>query len=98
MYPFLIFDLDPDASDEQVEARYRELVVQSPPDRDPEGFAEVRKAYESLADHRRRLRSWLFHFDDHGRSLTSTALGAAGRPRRRLAADELAALVRRTRE
>jgi curved DNA-binding protein CbpA len=69
MYPFFVLGVDHDATDEQVAARYHELVRQYPPDRAPEKFTAIRAAYEALRDERSRLDTQLFYFDRTGRSL-----------------------------
>jgi len=45
--PFTILGVPPDASEEEVRARYLELVKQFPPERHPEKFHEVRAAYDA---------------------------------------------------
>ena len=97
MNPFLVFDLDRDATDEEVEARYYELLREHPPDRNPEAFALVRGAFESLRNRRCRLRAWLFSFDQHGRALAQTGPRLFGsRSRERIDARDLAAVMRST--
>ena len=59
MDPFFIFGLPPDCTDEAVIERYHELIQQHPPDRDPEMFTLVRKAYEAMHPQRKRLETWL---------------------------------------
>jgi hypothetical protein len=63
MNPFYVFDLPWDTTDQQVEARYQELIRRYPPDRAGREFNAIRKAYESLATERDRLRTRLFHVD-----------------------------------
>jgi len=95
MYPFFIFDLGPEATDAEVKARYHELLREYPPDRAPDEFAAIRQAYTALADRRSRLRTWLFYFDEHGRSLLEgRPLRRGARARPRAAAERLAAVVR----
>ena len=53
--PFEILGLTPQASEEEIRARYLELVREYPPDRAPERFASVRSAYDELRDPLRRL-------------------------------------------
>jgi curved DNA-binding protein CbpA len=48
--PFTILGVSPDAGEAEVRARYLELVKQYPPERDPEKFQEVRKAFEVAKD------------------------------------------------
>jgi DnaJ-class molecular chaperone len=96
MYPFFILDLPRDASDEDVDRRYHELLRKYPPDRAPEEFREIRRAFEALRDRRARLRVRLFHFDETGRRLLEAHPPWSERERRRLSVAELADLLRRT--
>jgi curved DNA-binding protein CbpA len=94
LYPYSVFELPEDATDAQVQARYRELVAQHPPDRDPDGFARVRQAHEALKDARQRVHTRLFHFDDTGRAVTEELPAwLRSRPRRRLGVGELGRLM-----
>lgn len=52
--------------DGEVRRRYLELVRQYPPDRAPERFAEVRRAYEQLRDPVVRMESKLFDTESAG--------------------------------
>ncbi len=58
--PYEILSVGPETSDEQIRQRYLELVRQNPPDRSPQRFAEVRRAYEQLRDPVARLEKKLF--------------------------------------
>jgi curved DNA-binding protein CbpA len=66
-----VLGLSADADDEMIRRRYLELVRQFTPDRQPEKFAQVRAAYESLRDLNTRLRHRLF---EHGRRETIDVL------------------------
>jgi curved DNA-binding protein CbpA len=48
--PFTVLGVPREASEEQIRARYLELVKQHPPDREPEKFREVRAAFEAAKD------------------------------------------------
>lgn len=48
--PFAVLGLSPDAGEEEVRARYLELIKQFPPERDPDRFREIRVAYEMASD------------------------------------------------
>ena len=62
--PWARLGLDPDASLDEVEARYRELVRDHPPERDPVGFERVSSAYRLLTeDPIRREYGWLEEID-----------------------------------
>jgi curved DNA-binding protein CbpA len=58
--PYETLGLSRQANDEEIRARYLELVRQFPPDRAPERFAAVRSAYEQLRDPAVRVASLLF--------------------------------------
>jgi curved DNA-binding protein CbpA len=87
---YAVLGLPDDSNDEAIRRRYLELVRQYSPERDPERFAAVRRAYETLRDLDTRLRHRLF---EAGRSESIDALieeMACRTPRRRLG---LAALL-----
>jgi curved DNA-binding protein CbpA len=58
--PYEVLGLPGDADDETIRNRYLELVRQYSPEHNPERFAAVRSAYESLRDLDTRLRHRLF--------------------------------------
>jgi curved DNA-binding protein CbpA len=58
--PYAILGLPADSDDEQIRRRYLALVKQFSPERHPEKFAAIRRAYESLRDLETRLRYRLF--------------------------------------
>jgi curved DNA-binding protein CbpA len=58
--PYQVLGLPGDSDDEAIRRRYLELVRQFSPERHPEKFAAVRRAYESLRDLNTRLRYRLF--------------------------------------
>jgi len=58
--PYETLGLSRQAGDEEIRARYLELVREFPPDRAAERFAAVRAAYEQLRDPAVRMRSLLF--------------------------------------
>jgi curved DNA-binding protein CbpA len=58
--PYEVLNLSPDSDDDTIRRRYLELVRQFPPERNPERFAAIRQAYESLRDLTARLRYRLF--------------------------------------
>ena len=95
MDPFFVLDLPLDATDEQVEQRYRELAARFPPDRRPGVFDEVSRAYQALRDARSRVATRLFYFDERGSSLAEgVAFELRREERRRLGEAELAELLR----
>jgi curved DNA-binding protein CbpA len=58
--PYKILGLPPDADDAAIRTRYLELVREHPPERSPERFAEVRRAYDAVKDIETRLKKQLF--------------------------------------
>lgn len=58
--PYATLGLPADADDDAIRRRYLELVRQHPPERQPEKFAAIRKAYDRLRDLDTRLRYRLF--------------------------------------
>jgi preprotein translocase subunit Sec63 len=58
--PYAVLGLPADSDDETIRRRYLELVKQFSPERHPEKFAAIRRAYESLRDLETRLKHRLF--------------------------------------
>jgi DnaJ-class molecular chaperone len=54
---YQILGIDEAAGDKDIRDRYLELVRQHPPERDPETFQRITRAYEALKDWRGRVRS-----------------------------------------
>lgn len=52
--PYRILGVEPDADADAVRKAYLRAVRRHPPERDPEGFSRVRRAYELLSDPARR--------------------------------------------
>ncbi len=48
--PLAVLGLDATSTNEQIRAKYLELVKQYPPERDPDRFAEIRAAYEMASN------------------------------------------------
>jgi DnaJ-class molecular chaperone len=61
--PYEVLGLEPGSSDAEIRRRYLELVRQYPPDREPERFAAIRKAYDQLRDPMVRMESRLFDLE-----------------------------------
>ena len=99
MDPFFIFSLGVDASDQEVQQRYYQLIEKFPPDRHPEEFTMIREAYEQLKDQQRRMKTRLFYFTDpdKGVPLLQTLPEPTSAKRRRLATNELAELLKKKR-
>jgi len=92
--PFFVLDLPHDASDEDVEARYRALLTKLPPDSEPERFATLRAAYDALKTPHGRVDALLFRFDQTGGAVEGLAAWLADAPRRPPSLDVLRALAR----
>ena len=59
---YMMLGLEPGATDEQIRARYLELVKAHPPENDPQRFQDITCAYERLKDRRSRIRHRLFGY------------------------------------
>ena len=64
--PYAILGLARGCGEADVRRRYLELVRQYPPDRAPDRFAEIRRAYEKLRDPVLRVESKLFDLESSG--------------------------------
>lgn len=53
--PFAELGVDESADDETIRRRYLALVRTYPPDRDPERFQALRRAYEAISGRRERI-------------------------------------------
>jgi curved DNA-binding protein CbpA len=93
--PYDVLGLPSDADDEAIRRRYLELVRQHPPEHQPEKFAAVRVAYESLRDLDTRLRHRLF---EAGKKESVDALieeMACRKARRRLSLETLLSTLKK---
>ncbi len=61
--PFKVLGLAPDASEEEIRNAYFALVKERSPERAPEDFKRVRRAYEALRSASGRHRSHLMIFE-----------------------------------
>jgi hypothetical protein len=59
--PFEVLGLDENADDDAIKRRYLALVRAYPPDREPERFQALRRAYEAVRGQRERLERKLLH-------------------------------------
>ena len=59
--PFAVLGVDETADDEAIKRRYLALVRAWPPDREPEKFQALRRAYEAVSGPRQRLEWKLLH-------------------------------------
>ncbi|MCK6512765.1 DnaJ domain-containing protein [Myxococcota bacterium] len=69
MYPFFLFQIPPNATDEEVEARYHALITRYSPEAAPEQFAQIRKAYEALRTKEKRAAVLVSYHDQTGQAL-----------------------------
>ena len=93
--PYDVLELPADADDETIRNRYLELVRRFPPEQNPERFAAVRAAYESLRDLNTRLRHRLF---EAGKKESVDALieeMACRKARRRLSLETLLSTLKK---
>ena len=91
--PYIILGVPADSDDAAIRRRYLELVKQFPPESQPEKFAAIRQAYESMKDLETRLRYRLF---EAGRQETILAIIeelACRSTRRRMSLTQLMALT-----
>jgi DnaJ-class molecular chaperone len=58
--PYDILGLDPLVDEATARRRYLELIRQHTPEKNPEKFAAIRKAYEQIQDPTKRLEARLF--------------------------------------
>jgi hypothetical protein len=59
--PFAELGVDENADDETIKRCYLALVRVCPPDREPERFQALRKAYEAISGRRERMAQKLLH-------------------------------------
>ena len=58
--PYKVLEVGPEAGDEEIRAKYHALLRRFPPEREPDAFGRIQKAYEAVRDVRSRLRFLLF--------------------------------------
>jgi hypothetical protein len=92
--PFAVLGLDENADDDAIKRRYLALVRAWPPDREPERFQALRRAYEAVSGQRERLERKLLHTSAAALSrLKLHCLTAPGSEQRRPSQDAVAALL-----
>lgn len=92
--PFVVLGVDNDASDEAIKQRYLALVRRFPPDREPDRFQEIRRAYEAIRGERERLEVKLLQTGTAALSrLKLHCLRSAGPNRRRASQATVTALL-----
>ncbi|MFZ2959292.1 MAG: J domain-containing protein [Candidatus Ozemobacteraceae bacterium] len=75
--PLAILGISIDCTDEEVRKAYFTAVRQHPPDRDREGFARVRAAYEALQSEEQRIQ-WRLGWRDQATGNPRLVLDALG--------------------
>lgn len=60
-----ILGVDPKAGDREIRDRYLALVKQYPPERSPEDFMRINRAYERIKDNRSRIRANIMGLTDY---------------------------------
>lgn len=63
MYPFFVLDVPHDATDEQVKEQYLKLIKKYSPDRSPEKFSAISRAYEAVKDEQVRIETRLCYIN-----------------------------------
>jgi DnaJ domain len=92
--PFAVLGLDESADDDAIKRRYLALVRAHPPDREPEHFLVLRRAYEAVSGERERLERKLLHTSTAALSrLKLHCLAAPGGERRRPSPAAMTALL-----
>jgi curved DNA-binding protein CbpA len=64
--PYLILRVPPEAGDAEIRRAYLDGVREFPPEREPERFQAIARAYELIRDEPARLRYYLFHREPPG--------------------------------
>lgn len=91
--PYAVLNLSVTANEQEIRARYLELVRKFPPDSAPDRFAEIRAAYDELSDPREQLRRTLFRPTEDSLSAIIADLNSASQSRR-IPTNDLLALGR----
>lgn len=74
MNPFLVLNVPPDTTDEEVRAAYQRLVRRFPPEHCPEEFQLIQEAYQLLTTERKRWNWRITHEPTHALNDPLTAL------------------------
>jgi hypothetical protein len=92
--PFAILGVSESADDTAIKPRYLALVRAHPPDREPDRFQEIRRAYELIRSKRGRLEVQLLQTRTNALTqLKLHCLDAANTDRQRAPATTVAALI-----
>jgi curved DNA-binding protein CbpA len=68
MNPFHLLGVKKTAGDDEIRRAYLDAIKAAPPEQDPERFAELTRAYESIRTERARYEHLLFNRDCPGDS------------------------------
>ncbi len=94
--PYDVLEIDASASDDEVRRRYLALVRCYSPEREPEAFQRIQRAYDTARSESARLRFLLFDLS-HGESLEEWMEEIRCQEReKRLGLDEIRALFRKS--
>jgi curved DNA-binding protein CbpA len=66
MNPYLILRVSPRAGDAEIRRAYLDAVRRFPPEREPERFQTISRAYEQIRDEKSRLKYFLFDHTPSG--------------------------------
>ena len=55
MSPYSLLNISPESTDEEIRQAYLEQVKAHPPEREPQRFERIRRAYEKVKDRRSRV-------------------------------------------
>lgn len=92
--PFAVLGVDENADDDAIKRRYLAMVRAFPPDRAPERFQALRRAYEAVSGQRERLEQKLLHTSSAALTrLKLHCLTAAGSERHRPSSASMTALL-----
>lgn len=92
MNPFEILSIDSSMDDDEaIRTRYLALVRQYPPERYPDRFAAINRAYELIKNHECRLQYALFPFNSEERTPVEVVINHFRHqsPRQPITADKL---------
>ena len=92
--PFAVLGINESADDAAIKQRYLAMVRAFPPDREPDRFQEISRAYEAVSTKRGRLEVQLLQTrTDALTRLKLQCLNASDANRRRASAATVAALI-----
>jgi DnaJ-class molecular chaperone len=63
---YLMLGLEPDAAEDQIRRRYLELIKIHPPEKAPQRFQDINRAYECIRNRRARIHHRLFGYHRAG--------------------------------